>query len=185
MTTPLAGTCTYNDNMRMKEPNIKCLAMISVLNVFAAAMATGKGAMQHDGLPAASGTYACCSSFAEMTSSRVVAQQRVVVMAKVHEGGRPAGFQEGGCLQAPIWCSTDDGLDRHAAFRELPDFQNAPSEGVMEFFGIFCAYALLEQWSLNLEQDPGNYSERLRCEQYKPTPGPSCRVRNFHLTCTL
>ena len=91
------GVQMYNDEMRMKELNNGRMAMISVLGIFAAEMATGKDAMQQFGLPAIGGARASASfgsSFAGSTSSRVVAQQRVVRRAEaVIQEDAPPLFQ--------------------------------------------------------------------------------------------
>ena len=79
------GVNMYNDEMRMKELNNGRMAMISVLGIFAAEVATGKDAMQQFGLSAIGGARDSASrgsSFAGATSSRVVAQQRVVRRAQ-------------------------------------------------------------------------------------------------------
>ena len=86
----------YNDEMRMKELNNGRMAMISVLGIFAAEMATGKDAMQQFGLSAIAGARVSTSSsrFAGSTSSRVVAQQRVVRRAEaVIQEDAPPLFQ--------------------------------------------------------------------------------------------
>ena len=91
------GVNMYNDEMRMKELNNGRMAMISVLGIFAAEMATGKDAMQQFGLPAIGGARASISSsssFVGSTSSRVVAQQRVVRRAEaVIQEDAPPLFQ--------------------------------------------------------------------------------------------
>eukprot|EP00439_Symbiodinium_sp_Y106_P078759 s35_g17.t1 len=73
------------------------MAMISVLGIFAAELATGKDAMQQFGLPAIGGarvSTSSSSSFAGSTSSRVVAQQRVVRRAEaVIQEDAPPLFQ--------------------------------------------------------------------------------------------
>ncbi|CAJ1406692.1 unnamed protein product [Effrenium voratum] len=81
------GVNMYNDEMRMKELNNGRMAMISVLGIFAAEMATGKDAMQQFGLPAlgaglASSASASRSSFAGSSSSRVAAQQNILRRAE-------------------------------------------------------------------------------------------------------
>ena len=90
------GVNMYNDEMRMKELNNGRMAMISVLGIFAAEVATGKDAMQQFGLPAIGGARAASSSssFAGATSSRVVAQQRIVRRAgAVTQEDAPPVFQ--------------------------------------------------------------------------------------------
>ena len=91
------GVNMYTEEMRMKELNNGRMAMISVLGIFAAEMATGKDAMQQFGLPAIGGARASASSsssFAGSTSSRMAAQQRVVRRAEaVIQEDAPPLFQ--------------------------------------------------------------------------------------------
>ena len=91
------GVNMYTEEMRMKELNNGRMAMISVLGIFAAEMATGKDAMQQFGLPAIGGARASASSsssFAGRTSSRLVAHQRVVRRAEaVIQEDAPPLFQ--------------------------------------------------------------------------------------------
>ncbi|CAJ1406694.1 unnamed protein product [Effrenium voratum] len=92
------GVNMYNDEMRMKELNNGRMAMISVLGIFAAEIATGKDAMQQFGLPAlggqvASSSSASRSSFAGRTSSRVAAQQSILRRAEAVVEDVPPLFQ--------------------------------------------------------------------------------------------
>ncbi|CAJ1386672.1 unnamed protein product [Effrenium voratum] len=92
------GVNLYNDEMRMKELNNGRMAMISVLGIFAAEIATGKDAMQQFGLPAlggqvASSSSASRSSFAGRTSSRVAAQQSILRRAEAVVEDVPPLFQ--------------------------------------------------------------------------------------------
>ena len=89
----------YNDEMRMKELNNGRMAMISVLGIFAAEMATGKDAMQQFGLPAVgcgkSSSFSSRTSFAGKTSSRTNAVQSVTRRAEavLKEDVPPPVFQ--------------------------------------------------------------------------------------------
>ena len=80
------GVQMYNDEMRMKELNNGRMAMISVLGIFAAELATGKDAMQQFGLPALGGgrfvSSSSRTSFAGKTSLRANAQQSVMRRAE-------------------------------------------------------------------------------------------------------
>ena len=174
----LARTCT-TINLGMKEQSIGCLAIISVLNVVAAAMATGKDAVQHFGLPSAVLAHA-----APATPDRP--PPGVVPVSLCSSGwfewpvftrvGHEQGFRQLAVSKpqksvAPMMVST--GLVTQL-FVKFSGFGNAPSICVLGFLGIFSACTSC--WSCNYGE-PSEVSEHLM-----PTLEQSCHVKNLDAT---
>merc|ERR1719281_773344 len=89
------GVDMYNDDMRTKEISNGRMAMISVLGIFAAEIATGKDAIQQFGLFAESGCAPSASSnrssFAGRTSGGSVSRRQVsAAVATIEEAPAPA-----------------------------------------------------------------------------------------------